>query len=182
MPAKKAAAAKTKKAAPAKAKAAPAKKPVAPRKKKVASVRVSTHPPKHRDAAALALFDRLRAICLALPDVTEVEAWAEPTWRVSGRIFAMGDTFHHGSAHLSVHLAAPSGAQAALVDADGARFFRPPYTGSKGWIGVVLDTDPDWDMVASLVATAHEVIAAAARDRAAGRATTSARRPPRSRR
>lgn len=180
MPAKKAAAAKTKKAAPAKA--PPAKKPVAPVKKPVAPVRVSTHPPKHRDAAARALFDRLRAICLALPDVTEVEAWAEPTWRVGGRIFAMGDTFHHGSAHLSVHLAAPSGAQAALVDADGARFFRPPYTGSKGWIGVVLDTDPDWEMVASLVATAHEVIAAAARDRAAGRSTTSARRPPRSRR
>ncbi len=168
-----------KKAAPAK-KAAPVKK-AAPAKKP-APVRVSTHPPKHRDAAALALFDRLRAICLALPDVTEVLAWAEPTWRVGGRIFAMGDTYHHGSAHLSVHLAAPAGAQAALIDTDRARFFRPPYTGSKGWLGVVLDTDPDWDMVASLVATAHEVIAAAARDRAAGRATTSARRPPRSRR
>ena len=124
-----------------------------------APARASTHPPKHRSAAALALLDRLRAICLALPDVTEVLAWAEPTWRGGGKMFAMFDTYHHGSAHLAVHLAAPPGAQAQLVDADPARFFRPPYTGAKGWVGVVLDTDPDWDMVAALVATAHGVIA-----------------------
>jgi predicted DNA-binding protein (MmcQ/YjbR family) len=127
--------------------------------------RVSTHPPKLRTAETLALIERLRQICLALPGVTEKLAWAEPTWRI-GKIFAMCDTYHHGSPHLSVHLAAPPGAQAALIDADPARFFRPPYTGGAGWIGVVLDTDPDWDMVASLVATAYEVIAQPPRARA----------------
>jgi predicted DNA-binding protein (MmcQ/YjbR family) len=123
---------------------------------------VSKHPPKVRTAATLALIDRLREICLSLPDVTEQVAWGEPTWR-AGKIFAMCDTYHHGSKHLSVHLAAPPGAQAALIDADPDRFFVPPYVGGKGWIGVVLDTHPDWDMVASLVATARELIALAPR-------------------
>lgn len=133
--------------------------------RKAGAARVSTHPAKHRSAATLALIDRLRAICMKLPGVVEQVAWGEPTWRVGGRIFAMCDTYHHGSPHLSVHLAAPAGAQAALIDADPARFFRPPYTGGKGWVGVVLDTRPAWDMVASLVATAHEHIATRPRRR-----------------
>jgi len=127
--------------------------------KPAAPARVSTHPPKARTTATLALIDRLRAICVALPDVTEQVAWAEPTWRVGGKMFAMCDTYHHGSAHLAVHLPAPPGAQAALIDADSARFFRPPYVGGKGWVGVVLDTAPDWEMVAALVRTAYELIA-----------------------
>lgn len=130
-----------------------------PKAKPARPARVSTHPPKVRTAATLALIERLRAICVALPDVTEQVAWAEPTWRVGGKMFAMCDTYHHGSAHLSVHLPAPPGAQAALIDADPARFFRPPYVGSKGWVAVVLDTEPDWEMVAALVRTAYELIA-----------------------
>jgi predicted DNA-binding protein (MmcQ/YjbR family) len=122
--------------------------------------RVSTHPAKHRTPATLALLERLRAICMALPEVTEVVAWGELTWR-RGKIFAMSDTYHHGSAHFSVHLPAPDGAQAALIEADPARFFRPPYTGGKGWIGIVLDTEPDWEMVASLVRTAYDLVAPA---------------------
>lgn len=119
-----------------------------------------SHPPKKRTAATLKLIDRLRRICMALPGVVEKEAWGEPTWRVgAGKMFAMCDTYHHGSPHLSVHLPAPPGAQAALIDSDPARFFRPPYTGGKGWIAVVLDTSPDWEMVASLVRTAYDLVA-----------------------
>jgi predicted DNA-binding protein (MmcQ/YjbR family) len=136
------------------AKKKPAKKRTTKAKKKA---RVSTHPPKHRSPETLALLQRLREICTALPDVTEVIAWGEYTWR-HGKIFAMSDTYHHGSAHISVHLPAPDGAQAALIDTDPARFFRPPYTGGSGWIGVVLDTEPNWDMVASLVRTAYDLI------------------------
>ncbi len=122
--------------------------------------RVSTHPPKVRTAATLRLIARLRRICMALPDVTEKVAWGEPTWRVRGRMFAMCDTYHHGSPHLSVHIAAPPDAQQALIESDPERFFRPPYTGGKGWVGIILDTGPNWDMVASLVATARDVVAA----------------------
>lgn len=121
--------------------------------------RVSTHPAKRRTRESRALIARLQELCLALPDTTEVLAWGEPTWRVRGRIFAQLDDHHHGSAHVSLWLPAPPGAQEALVDADPARFFRPPYVGPSGWIGVVLDTGPDWGMVESLVVQAHELIA-----------------------
>jgi hypothetical protein len=48
-----------------------------------------------------------------------------------------------------------------LVAADPARFFRPAYVGHKGWIGVVLDTRPDWAMVEELVREAYCRIAPA---------------------
>ena len=70
-------------------------------------------------------------------------------------MFAMLDNHHHGGEHLSVWLPQPLGAQAALIDADPDRFFRPPYVGPKGWVGVVLDTKPDWKMVAGLVRDAY---------------------------
>lgn len=96
---------------------------------------------------------------MALPGTTEQIAWGEPTWRVRGKIFAQLDDHHHGSGHVSVWLPAPDGAQAALIDAEPERIFRPPYVGHKGWIAVILDGDPDWSMVEALVAQAHEVIA-----------------------
>lgn len=154
------------KAAATKKKTAPVKKKTAPKKnvvKKAAAKKdtfVSTHPPKPRTKETLVLIERLRSICLALPEATERVAWGEPTWRIGigGKMFAMCDTYHHGSPHLSVHLPAPPGAQAQLIDADPARFYRPPYVGGKGWVGIVLDTGPDWDMVASLVGTAYELV------------------------
>jgi len=92
--------------------------------------------------------ERLRALCLALPQASEKEAWGDPTFRVRDRIFAMVKT---GDGRLSVWMKAPDGAQEILIGSDPARFFRPPYVGSKGWIGVRLDDGPDWDEVASLV-------------------------------
>jgi predicted DNA-binding protein (MmcQ/YjbR family) len=122
--------------------------------------RVSTHPAKKRTAESRALIAKLRPICLALPEATEQIAWGEPTWRVHGRIFAMLDDHHHGSGHVSVWLAAPDGAQSALIEAEPEHIFRPPYVGHNGWIGVTLDNDPNWAMVEALIAQAHALIAA----------------------
>ena len=110
--------------------------------------------------------DRLRAICLALPEAVEQEAWGDPTWRVRGKIFAMEK---RGDGRLSVWLKAPPGAQDVLTAASPARFFVPPYVGHRGWIGVRLDTGPDWDELARLVAQSWRMTApkrlAAALDR-----------------
>src|SRR5262245_7920413 len=103
--------------------------------------------------------DRLRAICLALPETTEKIAWGEPTWRVRGRLFAQLDDHHHGADHLAVWLPAPLGEQEALVSADPARFFRPPYVGPRGWIGVRIDARPDWKVVTRLVEQAYHHVA-----------------------
>jgi hypothetical protein len=103
--------------------------------------------------------DRLRAICLALPEATEKIAWGEPTWRVRGKLFAQLDDHHHGADHLAVWLPAPLGEQEAMVFTDPARFFRPPYVGSRGWVGVRIDRKPDWTLVARLVEQAYRVVA-----------------------
>ena len=119
------------------------------------------HPPRRpRTRAEAAIVKRLRDICLALPGVTEKVAWGEPTWR-AGKIFAQMDTHHHGADHVAVWLPARPGVQEALVDEDPERFFRPPYVGHLGWIGVRLDRKPDWRIVAGLVANAYDEIATA---------------------
>lgn len=111
---------------------------------------------------------RLRAICLALPDTSEKVAWGEPTWRVRGRLFAQLDNHHHGADHLAVWLPAPLGEQEALVKADPARFFRPPYVGIRGWVGVRIDGRPSWTQVAALVEQACRHVAPATKRRARG--------------
>ncbi|WP_198377468.1 MmcQ/YjbR family DNA-binding protein [Neoroseomonas rubea] len=92
---------------------------------------------------------RLRRICLALPEAEEIETWAVPTWRVRNRIFCMWSPMEGGGAALWCK--APRGVQELLVAAAPERFFRPPYVGHKGWIGVVLEGRPDWDEVAALI-------------------------------
>ena len=106
-------------------------------------------PISRRDAAAVA---RLRALCLAFPEANERVSHGEPTWFAGkGKVFAMLDNHHHGSEHLSVWLPMPPGVQEDLLTADPARFFRPPYVGSAGWIGVKVDRRPDWTLVSKLL-------------------------------
>ena len=95
---------------------------------------------------------RLRAICLALPEATERETWEEQTFRVREKIFAM-------SGGEAMSCKAPPGAQETLIEANPARFFRPAYVGSKGWIGVRFDEGTDWDEVAFLVRQSYEMTA-----------------------
>jgi hypothetical protein len=104
--------------------------------------------------------EKLRTICLALPEAKERLSHGAPTWFAGkGRVFAMLDDHHHGAPHLSVWLPAPPGVQEALVETDPERFFRPPYVGASGWVGVVLDTKPDWSMVSWLVDRGYRHVA-----------------------
>jgi hypothetical protein len=115
-----------------------------------------THPRKRtRSTAEDRAVERLRRVCLALPGVTEKIAWGELTWR-STKMFAQMDTHHHGAPHVAVWLAVPPGLQEALIDEDPVRFFRPPYVGHKGWVGVRIDGRPDWKVVAGVVRDAYD--------------------------
>ena len=112
-----------------------------------------------RPRSARTPVDRLRAICLALPDTSEKVAWGEPTWRVRGRLFAQLDNHHHGADHLAVWMPAPLGEQESLIFLDPERFFRPPYVGQRGWVGVRIDRRPDWSLVTALVKQAYREVA-----------------------
>ncbi len=96
---------------------------------------------------------RLRRLCLALPESQEVEAWGEPTFRVKGKLFAMyaHASNHHGAGRHSVWIKATKENQALMIATQPDRFFKPPYVGPSGWVGVYLDSDPDWDEVTELL-------------------------------
>lgn len=109
------------------------------------------------DATLLAeITTRLRGVCLALADAAEVEAWGDPTFRIGGKIFAMIKT---GDGRISIWCKAPPGSQEVLVGAEPETFFVPPYVGSKGWVGLRLDRDPDWKDVSALVDRSYRLVA-----------------------
>jgi predicted DNA-binding protein (MmcQ/YjbR family) len=99
---------------------------------------------------------RLRSICLALPEAQEKIAWGDPTFRVRDKIFAMEK---RGNGRISMWCKAPPGSQATLVGADPETFFVPPYVGPKGWIGMRLDREPDWNEVAEIVRRSYRMTA-----------------------
>jgi predicted DNA-binding protein (MmcQ/YjbR family) len=100
--------------------------------------------------------ERLRAICLSLPEAVEKETWGDPTFRVRDKIFAMEK---RGDGRISLWCKAPPGSQMVLVGADPDRFFVPPYVGDQGWVGVRLDRNPDWDEVAAVVKRSYRLVA-----------------------
>ncbi|MDT7636414.1 MAG: hypothetical protein QOC83_702 [Pseudonocardiales bacterium] len=103
---------------------------------------------------------RLRALCLALPEVTEKLSHGEPTWFVRDRKVFVTFAGRHHDDRLAFWCAAPQGAQEELVAADPARFFRPPYVGGRGWLGVYLDVDRvDWAELGEIVREAYRLIA-----------------------
>lgn len=106
---------------------------------------------------AVTPLERLRALCLALPEVTEKISHGEPTWFVRKTFVTFAD--HHHDDRLAFWCAAPPGVQEELVATDPARFFRPPYVGTRGWVGVRLDVEVDWDEIAELVTDAYRTAA-----------------------
>ncbi|MPZ24339.1 MAG: MmcQ/YjbR family DNA-binding protein [Dehalococcoidia bacterium] len=102
--------------------------------------------------------ERLREICLALTEATEKEAWGEPTFRIRDKIFAQVSNNHHDD-RVAVWCKAPAGVQEMLVKGDPTRSFRPPYVGHKGWIGVYLDVEVDWDELADIVEESYRMTA-----------------------
>jgi hypothetical protein len=81
---------------------------------------------------------RVRRICAALPETTEKLSHGEPTFFVSKRVFAMCSFNHHKDGHIAVVVPAPPGIQAMLIESSPERFYKPPYVGGAGWIGIEL--------------------------------------------
>lgn len=107
---------------------------------------------------------RLREICLSLPEATEKISHGSPTWFVR-KSFVSYTPYHHGSEHLAFWCAAPQGVQEELVAEEPGRFFRPPYVGHRGWLGVILDgrgeLAPDWEEIGEIVTDAYRCVAPA---------------------
>jgi hypothetical protein len=107
------------------------------------------------------VLEGLREICMGFPEVTERLSHGTPNWFVRDkRVFVTywGDG-HHGNKFAHLWCAAPPGVQQELVDTEPRRFFRPPYVGGRGWLGVRLDVELDWQEIAHICEEAYRVIA-----------------------
>ena len=101
--------------------------------------------------------DRVRHICLALPEAHEVEAWGTPTFRVNNKIFAMySANAHHSGGRVGLWIMSVSVEQDFAIRTRPDRYFKPPYVGPNGWIGAWLDQDPLWDEIAELIRDAYK--------------------------
>ena len=104
--------------------------------------------------------EALRGLCLALPETTERLSHGEPTWFVRGRTTFVTYADHHHDDRLAFWCAAQPGVQEALVASAPERFFRPPYVGHRGWLGVYLDVDGvDWPHLEEIIEDAFRCVA-----------------------
>ncbi|MBA3277720.1 MAG: MmcQ/YjbR family DNA-binding protein [Geodermatophilaceae bacterium] len=103
--------------------------------------------------------ERLRALCLDLPETTERLSHGEPTWFIRDKkVFVTYADRHHDD-RVGFWCAAPVGEQEAQVAAAPDRFFRPPYVGGRGWLGIWLDVPVDWSEIEEIVREAYRQIA-----------------------
>ena len=123
------------------------------------------HPVKVHSRAVLRVLARLRKICLALPESSERLSHGEPTFFVGakngkgGKVFVSFVDDHHGDGSVGITFPARPGVQAALIEADPRRFYRPPYVGPSGWVGVRLDVAIDWDEIAEIAEASWRLVA-----------------------
>ena len=82
--------------------------------------------------------DRVRKLALAQPGASEKLSHGEPTFFVAKRVFVMVANNHHSDGHTAIWIPAPPGAQAAMIAEAPEIYFKPPYVGVKGWVGVEL--------------------------------------------
>lgn len=82
--------------------------------------------------------ERVRRICTALPECEEKLSHGEPTFFVAKKVFCMFADNHHNDGRIAVWLPAPSGLQEVLIANAPEKYFKPPYVGVRGWIGVEL--------------------------------------------
>jgi hypothetical protein len=93
---------------------------------------------------------RVRKICMDLPETWEKLSHGEPAFFVGKRMYAMFANNHHDDGHIAVWLPAPPGLQEVMITSEPEKFFRPPYVGVRGWIGIELGAISDDELAAHL--------------------------------
>jgi uncharacterized protein YdhG (YjbR/CyaY superfamily) len=92
-----------------------------------------------------AQLDRVRRICATLPGATEKLSHGAPSFFVEKDkgVFAMFADNHHEDGRLAVWLPVPNDMQPLLIEDAPAIYFKPPYVGVGGWVGIHLDRIQD---------------------------------------
>ena len=93
---------------------------------------------------------RVRRICSTLPGAIEKLSHGEPTFFVNKKVFAMFANDHHNDGHVAIWIPAKPGEQAALINLDPKRYFKPPYVGVRGWVGIELSEIGEEELAAHI--------------------------------
>ena len=102
----------------------------------------------------------VRKLALALPEVNERLSHGAPCFFVRDKkTLCYFHDDHHGDGRLCIWVAAPAGVQEELVRLEPDRFFVPPYVGHRGWLGVNLDVDVDWQEIGGILEDAYRLVA-----------------------
>ena len=101
---------------------------------------------------------RVRKICESMPECEEKLSHGEPTFFVRKRVFCGFSNNHHNDGHIAVLLPAKQGMQEVMIAEAPETFYRPPYVGVKGWVGVELSKIGDAELT-SLIRAAWQMIA-----------------------
>jgi hypothetical protein len=102
---------------------------------------------------------RLRTICLSFPGVTERPSHGSTAFFAGKQFVMLWLDGHHEHRFAHLWCAAPPGVQDELVTTEPDRFFRPPYVGGRGWLGVRLDGAVDWGELGHICEEAYRTVA-----------------------
>jgi hypothetical protein len=94
--------------------------------------------------------ERVRRLCLSLPDATEKLSHGEPTFFVKKKVFAMCSINHHKRRTHRGDSTCAIGVQEALIKKSPKKFYRPPYVGVRGWVGIELPKVSDKELAGHL--------------------------------
>ena len=122
-----------------------------------------------RKTGRRAQLERVRRFCAALPGITEKVSHGAPAFFVAKDkgVFAMFADNPHADGHLAVWLPVAEGVQSALIEEDPATYFKPPYVGPSGWIGIELGQVGD-DALEGHLREAWQLVGRKVKSRTAG--------------
>ena len=104
--------------------------------------------------------ERVRELCLSLPETSERLSHGQPSFFIrEKKTFVMYLDNHHDDGRLALWCAAPPGMQDALVSGEPEHYFVPPYVGHRGWIGVHLNRGLHWNEIAGAIEDAYVTVA-----------------------
>lgn len=108
------------------------------------------------------LLQQVRARALALPRAAEKTSHGSPGFHIEGgKFFAYFSHDHHGDG-VTALLVKTAGVeeQAMLIETDPDVYYRPPYLGPSGWVGMRLDGGGvDWERVEDRLQASWSLVA-----------------------
>jgi uncharacterized protein YdhG (YjbR/CyaY superfamily) len=124
-----------------------------------------------------AQLERVRRMTRTLPGVSEKLSHGMPSFFVEKDkgVFASFVDNHHDDGRLAVWLPVREGLQSLLIEDAPAAYFKPPYVGPSGWVGILLDQVRD-DTLQIHLRQAWEIIARKLKGKH-GQHGSSSRRP-----